>query len=91
MDRLLPARRAGFIGATMTFFRPRLLVAGTSGDSGKTVVTVGLARAWSRQGLTVAAFKKGPDYIDASWLSAASGSAARNLDTFLADPEDVLS
>lgn len=68
---------------------PRLLVAGTSGDSGKTVVTVGLARAFARQGLPVAAFKKGPDYIDAAWLSAASGRTARNLDTYLAEAEAV--
>lgn len=68
---------------------PRLLVAGTSGDSGKTVVTVGLARAFTGQGLTVAAFKKGPDYIDASWLSAATGRKTRNLDTYLVDPQRV--
>ncbi|MBU0754775.1 MAG: hydrogenobyrinic acid a,c-diamide synthase (glutamine-hydrolyzing) [Planctomycetes bacterium] len=68
---------------------PRLLIAGTSGDSGKTVVTLGLARAFARQGLEVTAFKKGPDFIDAAWLSAASGRTARNLDTFLARPQTV--
>ncbi len=65
---------------------PRILIAGTSGDSGKTVVSVGLARALSAQGRPITAFKKGPDYIDASWLSAASGRVARNLDTFLTEP-----
>ena len=65
---------------------PRILIAGTSGDSGKTVVSVGLGRTLSAQGRPVAAFKKGPDYIDASWLSAASGRVARNLDTFLTEP-----
>jgi len=73
----------------MRAFYPRLMIAGTSGDSGKTAVTVGLAGAWSRRGRSVAAFKKGPDYIDAAWLSAASGKAARNLDTFLAAPETI--
>jgi cobyrinic acid a,c-diamide synthase len=34
-------------------------------------------------GLVVKPFKKGPDYIDASWLTAASGNACRNLDAFL--------
>lgn len=68
---------------------PRLLIAGTSGDSGKTIVTLGLARAFARQGLVVTAFKKGPDFIDAAWLSAATGRPARNLDTFLARPQTV--
>ena len=73
----------------MPFSKPRLLVAGTSGDAGKTVVAVGLVRAWVRRGRPVAVYKKGPDYIDAAWLSAASGRPARNLDTFLADPAAV--
>ncbi len=68
---------------------PRLMIAGMSGDSGKTMITVGLARALTGQGLTVATFKKGPDYIDAAWLGSASGRACRNLDTFLAEPEAV--
>lgn len=68
---------------------PRLMIAGTSGDAGKTVITVGLARALRGQGISVTVFKKGPDYIDASWLSAAAGREARNLDTFLAEPETV--
>ncbi|MHC4942197.1 MAG: nucleotide-binding protein, partial [Planctomycetota bacterium] len=68
---------------------PRILIAGTSGDSGKTVVSLGLVGAWFRQGLPVAVFKKGPDYIDAMWLTAASGRTARNLDTFLAKPQTV--
>jgi cobyrinic acid a,c-diamide synthase len=38
----------------------------------------------------VAAFKKGPDYIDASWLAAAAKSSAKNLDTFLASQAAVL-
>ena len=29
------------------------------------------------------AFKKGPDYIDAAWLTFASGAPAHNLDTYL--------
>jgi len=33
--------------------------------------------------MTVQTFKKGPDYIDAAWLAAASGAPCRNLDTFM--------
>jgi cobyrinic acid a,c-diamide synthase len=62
---------------------PRLVVAGLSGDSGKTVVALSLLLLARQAGLRTAVFKKGPDYIDAAWLSWACGCAARNLDTFL--------
>ncbi len=62
---------------------PRLVIAGIAGDSGKTVVSVGLALAIRDRGIRVAGFKKGPDYIDAAWLTWAAGRAARNLDTYL--------
>jgi len=69
---------------------PRLLVAGLSGGGGKTLVSVGLVSAWRRQGRVVAPFKKGPDYIDASWLSAAAGRPCRNLDLFLMSRDAVV-
>ncbi len=62
---------------------PRLVIAGMAGDSGKTLACVGLARALRDRGIPVRAFKKGPDYIDAAWLTWASGQPARNLDTHL--------
>jgi cobyrinic acid a,c-diamide synthase len=36
-----------------------------------------------RAGVSVRAFKKGPDYIDPAWLGWACGRPARNLDTYL--------
>ena len=62
---------------------PRVLIAGLRGGSGKTLVTVGLVAAWRSQGRSVAVFKKGPDYIDAAWLTRAAGRPCRNLDLFL--------
>jgi cobyrinic acid a,c-diamide synthase len=68
---------------------PRIVIAGTSGDSGKTIVSMGLAASWRRRGYKVAVFKKGPDYIDAAWLKFASGQTARNLDTYMMGVEGV--
>lgn len=72
----------------MTTFS-RIILAGLSGGSGKTFVSIGLCRALDRRGLSVRPFKKGPDYIDAAWLSAAARHAACNLDPFLLPRETI--
>jgi cobyrinic acid a,c-diamide synthase len=69
---------------------PRVLIAGLSGGGGKTLVSVGLVAAWRRRGHAVAVCKKGPDYIDAAWLSRAAGTPCRNLDLFLMAPERIV-
>lgn len=61
---------------------PRFILAGLSGGTGKTIVSLALARAFVRQGKTVAPFKKGPDYIDAKWLGLAARRDCSNLDPF---------
>jgi cobyrinic acid a,c-diamide synthase len=71
----------------MRLAKPRLVIAGLSGDSGKTLVSLGLTRAFSSRGIRVAPYKKGPDYIDPAWLGAAAGAPARNLDTFIMPSE----
>jgi len=75
--------------AAMRLTSPRLVVAGLAGDSGKTLLTLGLARSLRERGLAVRTAKKGPDYIDAAWLAAASGSACVNLDTFMMRREGI--
>ena len=66
-----------------------LCVSSSSGGGGKTLLSLGLARALSRQGFLVKTFKKGPDYIDAAWLALASGRACTNLDPFFLSKEDL--
>lgn len=69
---------------------PRLVVSAPQGRSGKTTLAIGLAAAFARRGLSVQPFKKGPDYIDPSWLGEAAGRACRNLDLFLFSPERLM-
>lgn len=59
------------------------MIAGLSGDAGKSLVAIGLIGALKRRGSRVAPFKKGPDFIDAAWLGQAAGAPGRNLDTFM--------
>ncbi|MEN8188914.1 MAG: cobyrinate a,c-diamide synthase [Thermodesulfobacteriota bacterium] len=68
-----------------------IIVAGLSGGSGKSVVSVGLTAALARTGHTVVPFKKGPDYIDAGWLKLAAGRNCYNLDPYLMSEEVIRS
>lgn len=69
---------------------PRLTIAGLGGDTGKTVISVGLCRAWHKKGLKVIPFKKGPDYIDMGWLSLGASHPCYNLDLFLMNKDQAL-
>ena len=67
----------------------RLLISAAHKSSGKTTISIGLAQALSARGQKVQTFKKGPDYIDPMWLSAATGRACRNLDFYLMQAEEI--
>lgn len=69
---------------------PRLVVGACQGRSGKTTFTLGLLQALKERGTNVQPFKKGPDYIDPSWLSYAAGNECRNLDAFMMERTDLI-
>lgn len=69
---------------------PRIVIAGLRGGSGKTTLSLGLIAALALQGSKIVPFKKGPDYIDAGWLSAAAGRPCYNLDPFLIGGQKII-
>ncbi|MFH2050757.1 MAG: cobyrinate a,c-diamide synthase [bacterium] len=69
---------------------PRLVIAGLSGDSGKTLISLSLSAYLKSKGDKLSVFKKGPDYIDAAWLGFAARHVCYNLDTFLMGKKEVM-
>jgi cobyrinic acid a,c-diamide synthase len=70
--------------------KPRVVIAGLRGGSGKTTLSLGLVAAWRQRGGEVVPFKKGPDYIDAGWLALAAGQPCYNLDPYMMTEEQIL-
>ncbi|ACV61041.1 cobyrinic acid a,c-diamide synthase [Desulfofarcimen acetoxidans DSM 771] len=73
-----------------SYWIPRLVIGAPQGRSGKTTVTLGiLAALTTSKKLKIQPFKKGPDFIDPSWMTQVTGRNCRNLDSFLMTKEDV--
>ncbi len=70
--------------------KPRVVIAGLRGGSGKTTLALGLIAAWRQRVGQVASFKKGPDYIDAGWLALAAGQPCYNLDPYMMSGKQIL-
>lgn len=69
----------------------RIIISGTAGGGGKTLLALGLCRAFTHMGLCVRPFKKGPDYIDAAWLARAAQQPCTNLDPYFLSEERLRS
>ena len=64
-----------------------LIIGAPRSGSGKTSVTIGLLRAFSRRGVKVRGVKTGPDYIDPGFHAVATGSPGLNLDSWAMQPD----
>ncbi len=66
-----------------------ILISAPASGQGKTLVSAAMARAWCKQGLSVQAFKCGPDFIDSMILQTATGRPVYNLDLGMCGLEDA--
>lgn len=67
----------------------KIMFAGVSSSSGKTMIVSALMRLLKRRKYKVAPYKVGPDYIDPSFHEKACGEISRNLDEFMLEKDEL--
>lgn len=68
-----------------------LVISGLRGGNGKTILSLAvISYLHYKKGMKVVPFKKGPDYIDAGWLSVAAENPCYNLDSYLIPEERLI-
>lgn len=69
----------------------RIMIAGTNSGCGKTTVVCGLLKCLLKRGLSLRAFKCGPDYIDPMFHRKVLGIPSGNLDSWFCDADTLKS